>query len=75
MPGAFTTLDGGRLKVLRASVVDSSGVPGEILGDGLTVACGDGAVMLLEVQRAGRSAMTAEAFLRGSPVRPGARFV
>ncbi len=54
-----------RIKVLRASLAQGRGTPGEVLDDALTVACGDGAVRLLELQRAGKKPMQAEDFLRG----------
>jgi methionyl-tRNA formyltransferase len=46
--------------------------PGTVLDDRLTVACGHGALRLVTVQRAGKSAMAADAFLRGFPMAPGA---
>ena len=55
-----------RLKLLRSTLAEGDGEPGEILDDGLTVACGDGAVRLMEVQRAGGKPVTAEEFLRGA---------
>jgi methionyl-tRNA formyltransferase len=78
VPGAWATLDVAgapeRIKVLRAAVVDGEGEPGTILDDALTVACGKDAVRLLKVQRAGRGAVDAGAFLRGARVGPGDRF-
>ena len=71
-PGAWTGIGGERVKLLLSEVADGTGAPGEVL-DGLTVACGTGAVRVLAVQRAGRGAMEAEAFLRGTPVAPGTR--
>ena len=50
---------------------DGSGSPGAVLDDRLTVACGDGAVRLLEVQRAGKHPMQVEEFLRGAKIAPG----
>ncbi len=75
-PGAWCELagEGGRIKVLRTTKGAGTGVPGTVLDDELTVACGQGAVRILELQRAGRQAMTAEAFLRGTRVAAGARF-
>jgi methionyl-tRNA formyltransferase len=61
-----------RVKVLRAGLADGSGVPGEVLDDALTVACGSGAVRLLELQRAGKKPMGAAEFLRGFPLARGA---
>jgi len=76
-PGAwFSIPDRGRdlrVKVLRAEVLEGSGTPGEVLDDRLTIACGAGAVRLLEVQREGKGPMSAEAFLRGLPVAAGTR--
>ena len=74
-PGAFTEIDLGRgrerLKVLRSMPVAGQGKPGTTLDGSLTVACADGAVRLLQVQRAGSKPMAAEDFLRGVPVPPG----
>jgi methionyl-tRNA formyltransferase len=49
-------------------------VPGTVLDDELTVACGEGAVRIVELQRAGRQPMKAHEFLRGMPVAAGTRF-
>jgi methionyl-tRNA formyltransferase len=71
-PGAwFELADVGRVKVLRTTKGDGSGQPGQVLGDQLTIACGEGAVRLVELQRAGRQPMSAEAFLRGTPIARG----
>ena len=68
-PGAwFEAADIGRVKVLRSTKAEGAGKPGQILNDRLTVACGDGAVRLVEVQRAGKQPMRAEDFLRGTPI-------
>jgi methionyl-tRNA formyltransferase len=76
-PGAWFEYRGEsgpvRVKVLRTTRSEGSGVPGILLDDRLAVACGDGAVRLLEVQRAGRQAMTGEEFLRGAGLRQGMR--
>ncbi|HKS61219.1 MAG TPA: methionyl-tRNA formyltransferase [Xanthobacteraceae bacterium] len=73
-PGAWFELPGtGRIKVLRTTRGEGSGAPGAVLDDRLTIACGEGAVRLIEVQRAGRQPMKAEEFLRGSKVAPGTR--
>jgi methionyl-tRNA formyltransferase len=71
VPGAWAEISGERVKLLLSTPVEGRGVPGEVLDGALTVACGDGAVRLLELQRAGRAPMKAEAFLRGFPVPPG----
>ena len=62
-----------RVKILRCAMTDGSGVPGEVLDDHLAVACKQGAIRILELQRAGKQPMKAEEFLRGSPLRPPAR--
>ncbi|MGQ3673345.1 methionyl-tRNA formyltransferase [Xanthobacter sp. TB0136] len=62
-----------RVKVLRSTRAEGSGTPGEALDDALTIACGDGAVRLLELQMAGKQPMAAETFLRGNPVPAGTR--
>jgi methionyl-tRNA formyltransferase len=72
-PNAWFEVGGARMKVLHARLGLGSGVPGEALDDALLVACGDGAVRLLTVQRDGRAPMAADAFLRGHPVPAGAR--
>jgi methionyl-tRNA formyltransferase len=75
-PGAWFALpdggDAGRVKVLRSTRGEGLGTPGTVLDDRLTIACGDGAVRLVQVQRAGRSPMTAEEFIRGARLAPGA---
>jgi methionyl-tRNA formyltransferase len=76
LPGAwFEAMAAGkveRVKVLRAGLADGSGGPGEVLDDALTVACGSGAVRLLELQRGGKKPMGAAEFLRGFPLGRGA---
>jgi methionyl-tRNA formyltransferase len=62
-----------RVKILRCAMADGSGTPGEVLDDHLAVACKQGAIRILELQRAGKQPMKAEEFLRGSPLRPPAR--
>lgn len=69
-PGAWTTHDGKRLKLLRSRVVAGDGAPGAVL-DGLTIACGRGAVQVDEVQREGRGRQDAAEFLRGAGLAPG----
>ena len=73
VPGAWFEVGGVRVKVLRSTKSKGSGAPGTALDDKLTIACGDGAVRLVQVQRAGRQPMTAEEFLRGMPVKAGTR--
>ncbi len=79
-PGAFFEINvpkgGGqkgreRVKVLAAEVRDESGAPGTVLDDKATIACGEGALRLKKVQRAGKAPMDAEAFLRGFELPAG----
>jgi len=72
-PGAWCEIRGERLKVLDAEPLEGRGAPGQVLDAALTVACGEGALRLLRLQRAGRAPLEAEAFLRGFAVAPGAR--
>ncbi len=77
-PGAWFELPEGpddpvRVKVLSAEPVALSGVPGTLIGPGLTIACGEGALAITQVQRAGKTPCPADAFLRGTTIAPGAR--
>lgn len=72
-PGAWFELDGARVKALHSRVGQGQGEPGEALDDELLIACGEGAVRLLRVQREGRAPMEASAFVRGRPVKAGER--
>jgi methionyl-tRNA formyltransferase len=73
-PGAWFELPGaGRIKVLRTTRSEGSGAPGTVLDDRLTITCGDGAIRIVELQRAGGKPMKAGDFLRGTPVAPGTR--
>jgi len=74
-PGAWTEVNGERLKVLYAEPAGGNGRPGITLDDALTVACGDGAVRLRKVQRAGGKAMDADALLKGFAVPAGTHLV
>ena len=69
-PGTWCRLGDAALKVLEAEPAPGAGPPGTVL-DGLSVACGAGALRLLRVQRPGRAPMAANAFLNGHPVPPG----
>ncbi|MEP4053063.1 MAG: methionyl-tRNA formyltransferase [Litorimonas sp.] len=70
-PGAWCEIDDRRVKIHLAQVVDGQGKPGEVLDDSLTIACGEGALQLLSVQPAGKSRMSVDDFLRGTPVPLG----
>jgi methionyl-tRNA formyltransferase len=75
-PGAFFEADFGkgpeRVKLLRTTLAQGAGKPGEILNEAPTIACGDGALALVEVQRAGRGPVTGGEFFRGARLSPGA---
>jgi methionyl-tRNA formyltransferase len=74
-PGAFFEVDFGkgseRIKILRSKVASGQGTPGTLLDDALTIACGQGALQILDVQRAGKAPMKADEFLRGARVSKG----
>ena len=74
MPGAWTELNGERLKILNAEPANGSGAPGTALDDALTIACGEGALRLLRAQRAGKAAMNTTDLLRGFAVPRGSVF-
>jgi methionyl-tRNA formyltransferase len=71
-PAAFFEQDGRRVKVLRAAMVDGAGAAGTIISEGV-IACESGAIRLIEVQPAGKGAMSAADFLRGHPLGVGTR--
>jgi methionyl-tRNA formyltransferase len=77
-PGAHATFvfrgAAEHLRVLRAQVVDGDGIPGVVLDDQLTVACGHRAVQLLQVQRAGRNVISGVEFMRSRALRVGEAF-
>ena len=62
-----------RVKALLSSVEAGRGAPGQVLDDELRIACGEGAVRLLQVQREGRGVQDTESFIRGYPIAPGVR--
>ncbi|MTV18371.1 MULTISPECIES: methionyl-tRNA formyltransferase [Bradyrhizobium] len=76
-PGAWCELAGEgepvRLKILRCELARGSGASGDVLDDNFAIACGDGAIRILELQRAGKAPMKAADFLRGTPLKPPAR--
>ena len=76
-PGAWSEIVGGgdaaRVKILRCELAKGSGEPGNVVDDQLTIACGGGAVRIIELQRAGKAPMKAAEFLRGTPLKPPAR--
>ncbi len=72
-PGAWTEIDGERVKLLASRLSEGQGSPGHVLDESLRVACGDGAIELLRLQRAGKGAQDKDSFLRGWPIRAGTR--
>jgi methionyl-tRNA formyltransferase len=76
-PGAWAELadvsENARVKILRCELAKGSGTPGDVLDDLLTIACGDGAIRLIELQREGKARMQAADFLRGVPLKPPMR--
>jgi len=77
-PGAYGEIEvhgrNERIKILRAASLDRSGPPGLVLDADMTIACGLGAIRVLEAQRAGKSAMSGVELMRGGAIAPGARF-
>ncbi|ABD86377.1 methionyl-tRNA formyltransferase [Rhodopseudomonas palustris] len=73
-PGAWCELpiegEAVRVKILRCELAKGSGEPGTLLDDRLAIACGDGAIRILQLQRAGKQPMQAQDFLRGTPLQP-----
>lgn len=77
-PGAWAELAGvaenARVKILRCELAKGAGAPGEVLDSQLTIACGEGAIRILELQREGKARMQAVDFLRGVSLKAGAKF-
>jgi methionyl-tRNA formyltransferase len=78
-PGAWcempTDTEAARVKILRCELAGGSTAPGTLLDDHLAVACQDGAIRILELQRAGKAPMKAAEFLRGTPLKPPMRLL
>jgi len=74
-PGAWSELDGVRVKLLASRLGHVEGAQGEVLDQALTVGCGVGSVQILRLQRAGRGAMEAGEFMRGTGLSVGATFI
>ena len=69
-PGSWFEYEGIRIKVITAETKEESGQPGIVLDDQLTVACGQGSLRLLDLQRPGKRVVETAAFLRGMPIPP-----
>ena len=72
-PGAWTTHDGTRLKLLGSRLAEGAGKAGEVLDDALAIACGNGAIRITRLQKPGARAQDAAEFLRGATLPRGAR--
>jgi methionyl-tRNA formyltransferase len=72
-PGVWFDLNGERIKLISAKPIVGRGEPGQVLDDKLTVACGEGALSIGAVQRAGKAAMSAADLLRGFAIPAGTR--
>ncbi len=73
-PGAWFEFSGERIRILEAVTQAQGGAPGEVLDDGLTIACGSGSIRPIRVQRAGRGMMSPDEMLRGFAIPAGTRF-
>jgi methionyl-tRNA formyltransferase len=72
-PGAWFEHRGERIKIHACDLSDAGGEPGTVLDDSLAIACAEGAIIPISVQRPGRAPMSAEELLRGFEVPPGTR--
>lgn len=72
-PGAFFEYEGERIKILAAECSETTGAPGEVLDERLTIGCGEGSIVPTLVQRAGRAPMRPDELLRGFAIPAGAR--
>jgi methionyl-tRNA formyltransferase len=76
-PGAWCEMpiegEAVRVKILRGVIENGAGEPGKLLDNRLTIACGEGAIRIIELQRAGKAPMKVDVFLRGTPIGPPTR--
>ena len=70
-PGSWFTLNGSRIKIIKAKEVKSSGKPGEILDDKFTIACSSNSIEILELQKEGKKNMSKTDFLKGNKIKIG----
>ena len=73
-PGAYTTFENERIKVLSGTIEEAKGQPGITLDDQMLIACGTGAFRISKAQRAGKAAMLTDDFLRGLPIAKASQF-
>ena len=72
-PGAWTEINGERIKLLASKVINKENEPGMILDKGFSIACGQKAVEITEAQRPGKSAQKSDVFLRGFRLQTGSK--
>ena len=72
-PGAWTEINGERIKLLASKVINKENEPGMILDKGFSIACGQKAVEITEAQRPGKSAQKSDVFLRGFRLQKGSK--
>ena len=72
-PGAWCEVNGERLKILSAEIVDKSGAPGTVIGEPLTIACSNDAISVTKAQRAGKGPMNVDALLNGFEIPVGTK--
>ena len=72
-PGAWTEINGERIKLLASKVINKENEPGMILDKGFSIACGQKAVEITEAQRSGKSAQKSDVFLRGFRLQKGSK--
>ena len=72
-PGAWTEINGERVKLLASKVIDKENEPGIVLDKGFLIACGQKAVEITEAQRPGKSAQNSDVFLRGFKLQQGSK--
>ena len=70
-PGAWFAFKGQRIKLLKVALSDATGSYGTTVDDRLTIACGSGAIQVLELQREGKGVMKGDDFLRGTAIPAG----
>ena len=70
-PGSWFNFLGSRIKIIKAREVSSKGKPGSIINENLTIACAKNAIQVLELQKEGKTKMTATEFLRGNKIKIG----
>ena len=74
-PGCWFELLGGRVKIIKAKETNSSGEPGKIINNRLTIACLKNSVQILELKKEGKQKMTSEEFLRGHHIKVGQKLI